>query len=75
LGNQSNIEKLKQTQIYGAGEKQSQSCTSIIPHVSASDQPQHASKTIGGGRPARIFVCVPEWTGPFDIEIDCVALA
>jgi hypothetical protein len=23
--------------------------------------------------PARIFVCVPEWTGPFDIEIDCVA--
>ena len=24
--------------------------------------------------PARIFFCVPEWTGPFDIEIDCVAL-
>ena len=24
--------------------------------------------------PARIFVCVPEWTGPFDIEIDCVAV-
>jgi 2-iminobutanoate/2-iminopropanoate deaminase len=24
--------------------------------------------------PARIFVCIPEWTGPFDIEIDCVAL-
>jgi 2-iminobutanoate/2-iminopropanoate deaminase len=24
--------------------------------------------------PARIFVCVPEWMGPFDIEIDCVAL-
>ena len=24
--------------------------------------------------PARIFVCVPEWTGPFDIEIDCIAL-
>jgi 2-iminobutanoate/2-iminopropanoate deaminase len=24
--------------------------------------------------PARIYVCVPEWTGPFDIEIDCVAL-
>ena len=24
--------------------------------------------------PARIFVCVPEWFGPFDIEIDCVAL-
>jgi 2-iminobutanoate/2-iminopropanoate deaminase len=24
--------------------------------------------------PARIFFCVPEWTGPFDIEIDCVAV-
>jgi len=24
--------------------------------------------------PARIFVCVPQWTGPFDIEIDCVAV-
>ena len=23
--------------------------------------------------PARIFVCVPEWFGPFDIEIDCIA--
>ena len=24
--------------------------------------------------PERIFVCAPEWTGPFDIEIDCVAM-
>jgi 2-iminobutanoate/2-iminopropanoate deaminase len=24
--------------------------------------------------PARIFVCVPAWPGPFDIEIDCVAM-
>jgi 2-iminobutanoate/2-iminopropanoate deaminase len=24
--------------------------------------------------PARIFVCVPEWMGPFDIEIDCIAM-
>ena len=24
--------------------------------------------------PARIFVCVPSWPGPFDIEIDCVAV-
>ncbi len=23
--------------------------------------------------PARIFLCVPEWFGPFDIEIDCIA--
>jgi len=24
--------------------------------------------------PARIFVCVPTWPGPFDIEIDCIAI-
>jgi 2-iminobutanoate/2-iminopropanoate deaminase len=24
--------------------------------------------------PARIVVCIPEWTGPFDIEIDCIAM-
>jgi 2-iminobutanoate/2-iminopropanoate deaminase len=24
--------------------------------------------------PARIYVCIPEWTGSFDIEIDCVAI-
>jgi 2-iminobutanoate/2-iminopropanoate deaminase len=24
--------------------------------------------------PARIYVCVPEWTGTFDIEIDCIAM-
>ncbi|MES2255486.1 MAG: Rid family hydrolase [Pseudomonadota bacterium] len=24
--------------------------------------------------PARIFIRVPEWPGPFDIEIDCVAI-
>ena len=24
--------------------------------------------------PARIYVCVPEWTGSFDIEIDCIAI-
>jgi len=23
--------------------------------------------------PARIFICVPEWFGRFDIEIDCIA--
>jgi 2-iminobutanoate/2-iminopropanoate deaminase len=26
-------------------------------------------------QPARIFICVPAWPGPFDIEIDCVAAA
>jgi 2-iminobutanoate/2-iminopropanoate deaminase len=23
--------------------------------------------------PARIFICVPAWFGPFDVEIDCIA--
>lgn len=26
------------------------------------------------GSPARIFLCVPGWPGPFDIEVDCVAV-
>jgi 2-iminobutanoate/2-iminopropanoate deaminase len=26
-------------------------------------------------RPARIFICTAGWFGPFDMEIDCVALA
>ena len=26
------------------------------------------------GAPARIFLHVPSWPGPFDIEIDCVAV-
>jgi 2-iminobutanoate/2-iminopropanoate deaminase len=25
-------------------------------------------------QPARIFVCVPGWPGPFDIEVDCIAV-
>jgi 2-iminobutanoate/2-iminopropanoate deaminase len=29
----------------------------------------------GDHRPARVFVCTAGWFGPFDIEIDCVALA
>ncbi|MFB6420032.1 RidA family protein [Bradyrhizobium tunisiense] len=24
--------------------------------------------------PAQIFVCTPEWFGPFDVEIDCIAM-
>ena len=24
--------------------------------------------------PARIFVCVPTWPGPFEVEIDCIAV-
>jgi 2-iminobutanoate/2-iminopropanoate deaminase len=25
-------------------------------------------------QPARIFLCVPVWPGPFDIEVDCIAV-
>ena len=25
--------------------------------------------------PARIFICVPRWPGPFEVEVDCVAMA
>jgi 2-iminobutanoate/2-iminopropanoate deaminase len=25
-------------------------------------------------QPARIFVCVPTWWGPLDIEVDCIAV-
>lgn len=31
------------------------------------------SKYFTGDPPARAFICVPAWPGPFDIEIDCVA--
>ena len=27
-----------------------------------------------GDGPARIFVCVPTWPGPFDVEVDCIAV-
>jgi len=27
-----------------------------------------------GENPARIFVHVPSWSGPFDVEIDCVVV-
>ncbi len=27
-----------------------------------------------GDPPARIFICVVAWPGPFDIEVDCVAV-
>ena len=32
------------------------------------------ARTFPDNPPARIFVCIPEWTGPFDIEIDCIAM-
>lgn len=28
-----------------------------------------------GDPPARIFICVVAWPGPFDIEVDCIAVA
>jgi 2-iminobutanoate/2-iminopropanoate deaminase len=31
-------------------------------------------RCFAGENPARIFVQVPSWPGPFDVEIDCVAV-
>src|ERR1700761_1406053 len=46
-------------------------CTS-----SKHSQPVNAiySRYFPNDPPARIYVCIPEWTGPFDIEIDCIAM-
>jgi len=32
------------------------------------------SRYFPGDQPARIFLCVPCWPGPFDIEVDCIAV-
>jgi 2-iminobutanoate/2-iminopropanoate deaminase len=32
------------------------------------------ARYFAGDEPARIFVCVPAWPGPFDIEVDCIAV-
>ena len=32
------------------------------------------ARYFGGEPPARIFICVVAWPGPFDIEVDCVAV-
>ncbi len=32
------------------------------------------ARYLAGKPPARIFICVVAWPGPFDIEIDCVAV-
>ena|SRR5437868_4984878 len=32
------------------------------------------ARYFAGDEPARIFVCVPTWPGPFDIEVDCIAV-
>jgi 2-iminobutanoate/2-iminopropanoate deaminase len=33
------------------------------------------TRVFPGDVPARIFIHVPSWPGPFDVEVDCVALA
>jgi 2-iminobutanoate/2-iminopropanoate deaminase len=45
-------------------------CTSVdaFPTVNAI-----YGRFFGPNPPARIFINVPAWPGPFDIEIDCVA--
>jgi 2-iminobutanoate/2-iminopropanoate deaminase len=33
-----------------------------------------SDRHFAGDNPARIFVQVPSWPGPFDVEVDCVAV-
>jgi 2-iminobutanoate/2-iminopropanoate deaminase len=50
-------------------------------NVYCTPEPSHFAKFnaiydryFAGENPARIFVHVPSWPGPFDVEIDCVAV-
>lgn len=48
-------------------------CTS--PDYFAQFNDVYKKYFVDGNQPARIFTIVPRWTGPFDVEIDCVAVA
>jgi 2-iminobutanoate/2-iminopropanoate deaminase len=45
-------------------------CTSIEKFAAVNEV---YARYFPGVAPARIFICVVAWAGPFDIEIDCVA--
>jgi len=47
-------------------------CTSDESHFGAFNEIY--ARYFPAESPARIFVCVPCWPGPFDIEVDCVAV-
>jgi 2-iminobutanoate/2-iminopropanoate deaminase len=45
-------------------------CTSVEKFAAVSEI---YARFFTGEPPARIFICVPEWPGRFDIEVDCIA--
>ena len=47
-------------------------CTPEPSHFATSNAVY--DRYFAGDNPARIFVQVPSWPGPFDVEIDCVAV-
>jgi 2-iminobutanoate/2-iminopropanoate deaminase len=47
-------------------------CTPDPSHFAAFNEVYE--RHFPAGAPARIFLHVPSWPGPFDIEIDCVAV-
>jgi len=48
-------------------------CTPAPSHFAAFNEVY--ARYFKNESPARIFVHVPSWPGPFDVEVDCVALA
>jgi len=46
-------------------------CTSDSAHFGIFNEVYYRFFPAGG--PARIFLHVPSWPGPFDVEIDCIA--
>jgi hypothetical protein len=62
----------------GEGSEPSRACgtsTTSIREGSALELARICAHCFPKDPPARIYVCVPEWTGPFDIEIDCIAMS
>lgn len=45
-------------------------CTSVEKFAAVNEV---YTRYFPGVPPARIFICVVAWPGPFDIEIDCIA--
>lgn len=45
-------------------------CTSVEKFAAVNEI---YARFFTGELPARIFICVPEWPGRFDIEVDCIA--
>src|SRR5438445_11603386 len=49
-------------------------CNITAPRQDTSPPSTRSTRGIFPTARRRIFVFIPEWTGPFDIEIDCVAM-